>query len=291
MSLILEALKKSEANRRLGSAPDLATPFGTARRTRSSPLFLAVILIAAAALLWWWLRPASPPSVAPESATSSTQPAKPSIKTEKPVAHAALPAQRRSAPTRPVGGPPAVAMPPPPGAAQFGPLPPGMAPPGADLASRPPHRSNPVSIPRVARNAAAPPAPTMRTATNKTATTASTQVRAPKTADTRGFTPPPTVKTDTPRPETKTAPVAPPLEADVTPYYALAFAVRKELPPLKLSMHVYAADPKQRFVILNDSRMSEGDSSPDGLDLRSIRPDGVILEFKGQQFFYPRDGW
>lgn len=66
--------------------------------------------------------------------------------------------------------------------------------------------------------------------------------------------------------------------------------MRKALPQLKLSMHVYSVDPKNRFVILNDTRMVEGDTTPDGILLHEIQPDGVILDFKGQRFFFPRDG-
>ena len=45
MSLILEALKKSESQRRLGEAPDLGTPF-TAREGRRSTLPLILLVIA-----------------------------------------------------------------------------------------------------------------------------------------------------------------------------------------------------------------------------------------------------
>ncbi len=95
---------------------------------------------------------------------------------------------------------------------------------------------------------------------------------------------------------TGSAPTKPALPAeaataptDVPPYYQLAFDVRKALPALKLSMHVYSADPAARFVILNDSRMTEGEKTPDDVTLEKIVPDGVILEFQGHRFFYPRD--
>lgn len=74
-------------------------------------------------------------------------------------------------------------------------------------------------------------------------------------------------------------------------YYELPYNIRQSLPDLKLSMHVYSKDPAQRFVILNNTRMVEGDKTPDDVTLQSIRPDGVILEFQGQRFFYPRDGF
>jgi general secretion pathway protein B len=83
---------------------------------------------------------------------------------------------------------------------------------------------------------------------------------------------------------------APSAGSSAQPYAELSFAVRKSLPELRLSMHVYAAEAGQRFVILNNSRMIEGDKSPDEVTLREIRPDGVVLEFQGQRFFLPRDG-
>lgn len=77
---------------------------------------------------------------------------------------------------------------------------------------------------------------------------------------------------------------------DVPFYYELPFSVRKALPALRLSMHVFAGDPAQRFVVLNDSRLAEGDKTADDVTLREVRRDGAVLEFQGQRFFFPRDG-
>ena len=68
----------------------------------------------------------------------------------------------------------------------------------------------------------------------------------------------------------------------------LPFATRKEIPALDLSMHVYSADPKQRFVVLKGDRHVEGDEIGQDLILREIRQDGLVLEYKGQKFFFPR---
>ena len=58
MSLILEALKKSEAERRLGQAPGLMTPVAISRTSglRSRWLLVTGALLGAAALAagWWW---------------------------------------------------------------------------------------------------------------------------------------------------------------------------------------------------------------------------------------------
>ena len=72
--------------------------------------------------------------------------------------------------------------------------------------------------------------------------------------------------------------------------WELPYATRKELPDLSLTLHVYAPDPKQRFVVIKGERHVEGDDLGDGVTLHAIRADGVVLDFKGKRFFYPRDG-
>ena len=62
------------------------------------------------------------------------------------------------------------------------------------------------------------------------------------------------------------------------------------LPDLTLTMYVYAPDPHQRFVVIKGDRHVEGDDLGDGVTLREIRADGMLLEFKGKRFLYPRDG-
>jgi general secretion pathway protein B len=97
--------------------------------------------------------------------------------------------------------------------------------------------------------------------------------------------------TSTKSPAPAAAPAAPKTEAAHLPlYYELPYETRKDLPTLVLSMHVYAADPVQRFIVVDGDRKAEGEMLKDGLALREIRPDGVVLEFRGQRFFYPRPG-
>jgi general secretion pathway protein B len=70
----------------------------------------------------------------------------------------------------------------------------------------------------------------------------------------------------------------------------MPYAVRKDLPALALTMHVYSSVPAERFVVVEGERHVEGDDLGDGVTLREIRGDGIVLDFKGQRFVYPRDG-
>jgi general secretion pathway protein B len=92
-----------------------------------------------------------------------------------------------------------------------------------------------------------------------------------------------------PKPATP-APPAPVAASHLPLYYELPYELRKDLPALVVSMHVYAEQPAQRFVIVDGDRKAEGDTLKDGIALREIRSDGLVLEFRGQRFFYPRPG-
>src|SRR5690606_5425942 len=68
MSLILEALKKSEQQRRIGQVPNLGTPVIGTRRRRSLLPVLALLIVVALAV-GAWMRFAPSPSGQPGSAT------------------------------------------------------------------------------------------------------------------------------------------------------------------------------------------------------------------------------
>jgi general secretion pathway protein B len=333
MSLILEALKKSEARRRIGEAPDIGTPFATAA-PRRGPLPLIIVAIVLAAGVGWWLQHEPSVPVADKSASvatgagnstaASNAPPKRTVAANVPPMRV-LPADHPpttpapSAMNAPAGVQPATTPPPvPPNALAALP---GRAaasnalPPGAWVATgqsaRTPQKSSTTMPVAAARTAAATPsAAPAPTRANAPAAPAPVAAAVPAPASPAinmqpGIQPPasatatapiknPTAATSAPiaadaATAAKPAPAAPDDVGGAQPYYELPFSVRKDLPPIKLSMHVYATDPAQRFVVLNDSRMSQGDSQDD-LTLREIRPDGVVIDFHGQRFFYPRDG-
>jgi hypothetical protein len=61
------------------------------------------------------------------------------------------------------------------------------------------------------------------------------------------------------------------------------------IPQLRLDLHVYAAKPQDRFALINMHKLHEGDSTPDGVRVETITPDGVIMSHNGTRFLLPRE--
>jgi general secretion pathway protein B len=337
MSLILEALKKSEAKRQLGEAPGLGTPFTVARRRRSPLPVIVLLILVAAGVGWYYLR--TTPAPAPdESGASKPSPAATSVAADhNPPAAAAVAAappnaaramNRLNPPTASPRTPAAGEQSPlPQMAAQGGPLgvradprvrgafnPQGAARPEGDaprLAQRFAHPpSGPVNgapnpatgdatFPR-APNATAPAAamvqpaaqqlPAQPAMTQAPIHTAAATQAAPVTAAPKVIAPPSPAPAGVGQPAPVLAPATAKAAPDLPMYYELPFNVRKDLPALNVSMHVYAVIPEQRFVVIDGERKSEGEVIKEGLTLREIRTDGIVLDLRGQRFFYPRPG-
>ena len=282
MSLILEALKKSEQQRRLGETPTFGTPAPLARRRRTLLPLLALMIVAALGV-GWWLRhtppaanDATPPqpaipvaaATAPVDATRQT-PAQPPAKS-KPVA--AKPATTKPA-TQPPVAPPVLPMPTTDRPGSVAPLPAmpvataPVATPGEAVASGTgaPHPAGPpVAGPAAPTTAVPTPPAGAPTKPAENAAVPESKPTAPKRA----------------------APAAPVLPT----VWDLPYSTRKDIPELALTMHVYSDQAADRFVVIKGERHVEGDDLGDGVMLREITPDGMVLEFKGQRFVYPRAG-
>ncbi len=67
-------------------------------------------------------------------------------------------------------------------------------------------------------------------------------------------------------------------------------ALNTRLPNLRLDLHVFAAQPQERFVMINMHKLHEGDSMPtEGVRVESITPGGVVLSHDGTKFLLPKD--
>jgi len=224
MSLILEALRKSEAERRRAQAPDLRAelPPAPARPRVAIPA-------------WAWLLPAS--AVLLAAAWLMRTPDRASPSTE---ATDAAATHRDTMPP----GLPAV---------------PRLSPPTVAVAPKP------AAIARASQALRAPPPAVVQPAV----------VATPKPVPMIEPVPPPVA----------TAPAAAG-DHDVLQLSDLSATERKSLPPLKVSMHLWDADPARRFVIVDGNRLVEGDRIGDAV-VTTITADGVLLDWNGRRLKLP----
>ena len=280
MSLILEALKKSERQRRLGESPSLGSPVMAVRRRRSLLPVLVVLIAIGLAGIWWMQRErtaektgaddAATAQVVAQTHDSPAPAVPPAAMPRANPAPAPVPEQKKAAAPALAGDPQTSRR----EKLRSGEL--VAANPHAGMAatikeSEPVSAADPAAIAAAmadARKSPSAPAP-MESASKAPA--ASAPVLKP---------------TPTPTPAAEPAVAAGP---SLKLMWELPLATRRSLPEIKLSMHVFAAEPKQRFVIVNGERRVEGDEF-DGLKLIEIRNDGVVFEHESVRFLYPRGG-
>lgn len=85
-----------------------------------------------------------------------------------------------------------------------------------------------------------------------------------------------------PPPVPPTSPIAPPAGDQPLALADLDPAMRKQLPPLKLSMHLWNETASQRFVILDGQRLKEGDALGE-IVVERISRDGAVLAWRGSR--------
>ncbi len=341
MSLILDALKKSEEERRRGQPPGLHSPLYLPRRAqRRVPVWAAsagaVVLCAGLAGVWWVQgRPGvdgATPALAEAGGDTGTAPPEPNMsapgagemdETAAPVSVALAPpamperfatmpgaSERESLPMSPeqgaaaLGGvdalrpaqrvsgggagvpdrslnftPTVVVLVPPADAQNPGVPVPGDKEPPKDVATSP--APAPVAAP-----AAAAPTP-MPVVEQKPVPT--TPAPAPQPAASPVVVDTAPVATTVPVLAPEAAGAPPESDHTVPAVHELAYATRRELPKLELTMHVYSRLAEERFVVLNGKRYTQATPAlgPD-LNLVDIVADGVVLEFRGQRFLLPR---
>ena len=61
------------------------------------------------------------------------------------------------------------------------------------------------------------------------------------------------------------------------------------LPQLRLDLHVYAANPADRYAFINMRKVREGDVTPEGVRVAQITREGVVLEYRGTEFLLGRE--
>lgn len=239
MSLILDALRKSESERQRTQVPGLLAHPQPATPAAVSPLpvrrlwWLGGALALGAVLLGvWWPRASSP------SSAEQPQPARAAVATSAPANAIASAVQAPATISRPTDA----------------------------------------DVPR--RLVLKPPAPAQRDSTPE-------DVARPAASQPSLPTPPlpahPSTPPDAPLPIPAAAASR---DAAILRVADLGSAERKQLPPLKLSMHMWNEVPAQRFVIIDGTRLTIGERLGD-VAIADIVSDGVLLDWNGRLLKLP----
>lgn len=295
MSFILEALRKSEAERRRGQSPDLLSqPLPMPQHARK-PLpagglwlvALALSLVVVALLVWRWPQPASP-TLDPQAADAtnagtpmSTVDTSAGVAAPAPSIIDAPDAQAAAARTM-LQADPAVAehvAPPPvlvPAAQQEVPAP----RPVTQLTAVPMQRAGTTTLePPQARAESMQPAPDVATHTPATASVEPAQDLAAATtarAQGRSYDDNGDVGAASAAVTTFSSPDLPLRLSD------LSAEDRQQLPALRVSMHMWAPENERRFAIIDGSRVAEGDRVGEAT-IESIEADAVLLAWRGRR--------
>lgn len=299
MSLILEALRKSEAERQRGQAPGLfveQVPATRKRRARKPAWAWGLgVLLAMVVAAWGWrefargaVDGASPtPSAGPGIAADALPAADSAAPQEDPwsatppesAANTSPPVERTSPQDVPASTRPAEIA-----ASRLPAEPSGTT---QDNAASVPSAVVPSAEPaQAATTTAREPAPAWGAPQSRQIVLpAATGETAPSPAATASTGTPPADVVPLDDPASTTGAAA---EEYVPRLAELPASDRAQLPPLKLSMHVYADDPAQRFVILDGKRLQEGASPAAGVVLERIRRDGLVLSVNGRRVLLAR---
>ncbi len=62
---------------------------------------------------------------------------------------------------------------------------------------------------------------------------------------------------------------------------------RHSLGPLHIDVHVYDPSPSRRFVMLNQRKYREGQSTAGGVAVETITADGLVVAYEGRRFRLP----
>ena len=267
MSLILEALKKSEAERQRGKAPGLFVDQAVLprRRRTGAPAWaygLGVLFVVVVAVFGWreWSRgDLAVVGTPPETSSASVEGSRDVASGLGSAESAAVPPLPPAEAGRREGAPGA-----------------GALPTGSGLPPPPPAPARTGGSADVADV----PAPSQRAAPTPVVPQATTQSSASTAAPTL---PPAGALRSEGQPDASEIPMPTlPRLAD------LPASERNALPPMNVTMHVFADDPAQRFVILDGRRYGEGATPADGVVIQEIRRDGLVLSLGGRDVLLPR---
>ncbi|MEM7053183.1 MAG: general secretion pathway protein GspB [Pseudomonadota bacterium] len=291
MSLLLDALRKSEDQRRKGELPPLDQPLSASSASapercgpslRSGLILLLIVIVLAISIGWWLNRPA-----VDESATEVAL----RIPAESGIADAVspesiMPADERAAASAEMIDQPGVAA-----SSAADETATEQTIEAAENRQTAPDQTPPQDVSRLAAVTETEPAAESGDGSSSIAAAASSpdQQHEPTLAvqsepvESEGIGPDAVAQQLL---EPSAGPSAQPVESVEQPsrsfVYAweLPLAVRQDLPDLDVAVHVFANDPANRFVLINGERYGEGDRLAPGIVLDEITREGAMVDFR-----------
>ena len=264
MSMLLDALKKSEEQRQLGSTPDIHRtadhdPDGGGKSLPWVPLLLAAVAVTVMAWFGW-----------NQLRTPEGSGAEPALAVAEPVAReAGSPAPVPVPATEPAKQPRTMVE-------QFSPAPSEDAgdPPAAQQQDQ---RREDVSR---SFNQFAAKTPAQKTVPGKSAAAGSS---SPAKAVAAVEPPDPDVlkRPDSAAPEPEASES---WESGPMSYWALPQGVRDSLPEFRISVLVFADKPEDRFLLINGTRLKEQEELQSGVVLDEIRREGAVFRARNYRF-------
>lgn len=260
MSILLEALKKSEEQRQLGSTPNIHSQAGESQR--SGPPFrhwlpLALIVVSAVILTWFGWQQFSRPEPAGDVPVAESLTRDSGGTVTKDTGKQSAPAESAQ---RETDGPDRGDAVPRTPVEEFAAPPEQKSEPAApELRSISDHMAGAEAEPdagpgREAPDEQAPPADDREVAD------AAAVASQPKDSAYR-----------------------PPQPGFIT-YWELPQGVRDSLPDIRITVLVYAQKPEDRFVLINGQRLVEGDEVLNGVLLDEIKREGAVFRYRKYRF-------
>ncbi|XLZ72645.1 general secretion pathway protein GspB [Massilia sp. SR12] len=286
MSYILEALKKAQAERQIGSTPTIhaptlaSAPQGQGPKVRRAPVMVAMVLMVAAiaglaTMLVRQQSSAGQPPVAAVgagatvAATPAHVPLSVAPTTSSAAAQAALPAPDavNTMAATSVSAPTVAPM------APAAPDATAKPAPAAAAAAAPASAAAPTAAARQAPNASAAPV---------SATSAAAAVVPART--------PEAVAAPAPR-AADAAPAAAvalaPAEEHIQSLHELPEPIQRAIPPITLGGYMYSKNPADRLLLIDKALRKEGEEVAPGLLLEKLQPKQAVFRFRGYRYKVP----
>lgn len=272
MSILLEALRKSENSQRTREAPTIHSAVPSAPPGRlGNPLIIGVLLLLTLAICTWfvWQQYKAPAGDEPETGIAAVQPAR--EEAGKPVQLPEKPPARPRAGNASPNSSQAVSVE---GSQQ-------------QAASEKVISANQASGPRTPVESYQPPAESrVEDAVSSSPAVAARNVKpfASKDRESRQASSRRESSENLTTVSVKEEEPVRPQEPEMLGYWDLPDNVRAGIPEFTFTVLVYDKKPENRFVLINGERFVEGDTQQPGLVVEEIRREGVVFSYRLYRF-------